>query len=48
MPYDHQLARQAAALVRRLPVLDTPQFHEDYLTVRLHCKEEESVVALHG
>lgn len=33
MPYDHQLARQAAALVRRLPVLDTPQFHEDYLTV---------------
>jgi COP9 signalosome complex subunit 6 len=32
LPYDHQLARQAAALVRRLPVLDTPQFHEDYLT----------------
>lgn len=35
LPYDHQLVRQAAALVRRLPVLDTPQFHEDYLTVCL-------------
>ena len=32
LPYDHQLVRQAATLVRRLPVLDTPQFHEDYLT----------------
>jgi len=34
VPYDHRLAREATALLRRLPVLDTPQFHTDRLTVR--------------
>jgi len=32
VPYDHRLAREATALLRRLPVLDTPQFHTDSLT----------------
>lgn len=33
--YDHTLVRQAAALVRRLPVMESPQFDSSFLTVRL-------------
>lgn len=32
IPYDHQLVREATALISRLPVLDSPQFHDDYLS----------------
>lgn len=32
IPFDHKLARDTTALLRRLPVMDTPQFHTDNAT----------------
>ena len=33
LPLDHDLVRQAAGLIKRLPAVDSPQFGEDYATV---------------
>lgn len=37
VPFDHGLVRQAAALTKRLPAVDSPQFASDYSTVRAAC-----------
>lgn len=34
VPFDQGLVRQAAALTKRLPAVDSPQFASDYTTVR--------------
>lgn len=33
VPFDHDLVRQAAGLIRRLPAVDSQQFGQDYTTV---------------
>ena len=33
LPFDHELVRQAAGLIKRLPAVDSQQFGADYTTV---------------
>lgn len=41
VPLDHEVVRQAAALTKRLPAVDSQAFGQDYTTVRCRVEEQE-------